>query len=248
MWDLFLIIIAQHPFASCILPIAIAVPFSLFKQGLIYRATGTALFSIGVLIGLILHFKWDSFSIHFSEIQEDSFSEKRSVLFLGDSITCEGSRPRGFITKIQSVLPIDHHVVCQKGATGIELAGLLEKASLPLNPAFIIAQSGINDLLNGGVQDQVLRSQEILFERLVTKFPRSKVLFLPIHPLKFAGGAITEFPSLSPVNFSVWWEDPPSFVQDSLLADGVHLSAHGHSLLAKNIVNKIISGNSRQIH
>ena len=199
---------------------------------------------LGIILGATLHFRWDSFSIHFADTPNHSFPEKLSVLFVGDSITYEGSRPRGFITKIRSVLPIEHQVVCQKGATSIEILRLLENASFPLDPAFIIAQSGINDFLNGSVQDQILSSQELLLEKLSTKFPLAKVYFLPIHPLKLANRAISGFPRHTPANFPAWWEDPSSFTQDSLVADGVHLSANGHSDLAKAIVHKIFSENS----
>ena len=192
----------------------------------------------------MLHLRWDSFSIHFAKLPNNSFPEKLSVLFVGDSITCEGFRPRGFITKIRSVLPIEHQVICHKGATSIEIIGLLEQASIPLDPTFIIAQSGINDLLDGGSEDQVCTSQEMLLEKLATKFPQSKVYFLPIHPLKLGNGTISEFPYLAPANFPAWWEDQSSFAQDSLVTDGVHLSANGHSHLAKAIVHKIFSENS----
>ena len=47
-----------------------------------------------------------------------------------------------------------------------------------------------------------------------------------------------------PTNFKPWWEDTGSFARDFLLDDGVHLSAKGHSLLAKAITNNIISKNS----
>jgi hypothetical protein len=193
----------------------------------------------GIILGATLHFRWDSFSIHFADTPNHSFTEKLSFLFVGDSITCEGSRPRGFITKIRSVLPIEHQVVCQKGATSIEIIRLLENASLPLDPAFIIAQSGINDFLNGSTQDQVFRSQEMLCEKLSTKFPKAKVHFLPIHPLKLANGTISEFPHHAPANFPAWWEDHSSFAQDSLVADGVHLSADGHSQLALALIKEI---------
>lgn len=199
---------------------------------------------LGISLGATLHLRWDSFSIHFSGAPRTSNLGKLSVLFVGDSITCEGTRPRGFITKIQSFLPIKHQVVCQKGVTSIEIVSLLEQTSLEIDPVFIIAQSGINDLLNGDTQDQICSSQVILLEKLAAKFPLSKVIFLPIHPLKLANGSITEFPFLTPANFPAWWEYPPSFVQDSLLADGIHFSSHGHSLLAKVIVHKIFSRNS----
>jgi len=199
---------------------------------------------LGISLGATLHFRWDSFSIHFSDLPKDPFPDKLSVLFVGDSITCEGSRPRGFITKIRSVLPIEYQVVCQKGATSVEIVDLVEQTASRFDPAFIIAQSGINDFLNGCSQDQVFRSQEKLSEKLATKFPLAKVYFLPIHPLKLANGTISEFPSLAPVNFPAWWKEPSSFAKDSLVTDGVHLSANGHSDLAKAIVHKIFSENS----
>ena len=244
MWDLFLVFLGLHPILATLLPISLGCLLLLLIKRRLLWVFGCIMIFFGISLGSTLHFRWDSFSIHFSDPPKGSFPERLSVLFVGDSITCEGSRPRGFITKIRSVLPIEHQVVCQKGATSIEILGLLENASLSLDPAFIIAQSGINDFLTGGSKDQVFRSQELLFEKLSTKFPRSKVLFLPIHPLKLANGTISEFSSLAHVNFPVWWQDPPTFEQDSLLADGVHLSAHGHSHLAKAIVNKIFSENS----
>ena len=129
---------------------------------------------LGISLGATLHFRWDSFSIHFSDLPKDPSPDKLSVLFVGDSITCEGARPRGFITKIRSVLPIEHLVVCQKGATSVEILDLVEQTASRLDPAFIIAQSGINDFLNGSTQDQVFRSQEKLSEKLATKFPLVK--------------------------------------------------------------------------
>ena len=244
MWDSFLIFLGLHPFYASLLPVSLGCVLLLIVRRRVLRMLGCVSLLLGILVGATLHFRWDSFSIHFSNLFNDSLSDKISVLFVGDSITCEGSRPSGFITKILSILPIDHQVVCQKGATSIEVVGFLEEASLVLDPAFIIVQSGINDLLNGGTRDQIFSSQATLFKKLAIKFPQSKVLFLPIHPLKLANGSVYEFPSLPPVNFPVWWEDSPSFVQDSLLADGIHFSAHGHSLLAKVLVNKIFSGNS----
>lgn len=244
MWDSFLILLGLHPILATLFPISLGCLLLLLKGRHLPRVFGCIMVFLGILLGGTLHFRWDSFSIHFFHTPNDSFPEKLSVLFVGDSITCEGFRPRGFITKIRSVLPIEHQVICHKGATSIEIIGLLEQASIPLDPTFIIAQSGINDLLNGGSEDQVCTSQKMLLEKLATKFPRSKVYFLPIHPLKLGNGTVSEFPYLAPANFPAWWEDQSSFVQDSLAADGVHLSANGHSHLAKAIVHKIFSENS----
>ena len=244
MWDSLLILLGLHPFLATLLPLFLGCLLLLLKKRSVLRVLGYVSLCLGIILGATIHFRWDSFSIHFSDLPNNSFSEKLSVLFVGDSITCEGARPRGFITKIRSVFPIEHQVVCQKGATSIESVDLVEQTASRFDPAFIIAQSGINDFLNGSTQDQVFRSQEKLSEKLATKFPLAKVYFLPIHPLKLANGTISEFPSLAPVNFPAWWEDPSSFAQDSLVADGVHLSAHGHTNLAKAIVHKIFLENS----
>jgi len=240
MWDSFLTLLGLHPILASFLPLSLGCLLLVLKKRRLLCVLGCVFLCLGIILGAMLHFRWDSFSIHLSDTPDNSFPGRLSVLFVGDSITCEGSRPRGFITKIRSALPIEHQVVCQKGATSIEIVRLLENSSLPFDPDFIIAQSGINDLLNGGTQDQILRSQEILFEKLATRFPSSKVYFLPVHPLKSASGTITEFPSLAPANFPVWWKAPPYFVQDSLVADGVHLSACGHTDLAHSIIKQIL--------
>ena len=244
MWDSFLVFLGLHPILATLLPISLGCLLLLLKKRSVLRVLGYVSLCLSIILGATIHLRWDSFSIHFSDLPKDPSPDKLSVLFVGDSITCEGTRPRGFITKIRSVLPVEHEVVCQKGASSVEILRLLENASLPLDPAFIIAQSGINDLLNGNTQDQVFRSQEKLSEKFATKFPLAKVYFLPIHPLKLANGTISEFPRHTPANFPAWWEDPSSFTQDSLVADGVHLSADGHSDLAKAIVHKIFSKNS----
>ena len=246
MWDSFLILLGLHPILSTLLPISLGCMFLLLKKRRLLRVFGCVSLCLGISLGATLHLRWDSFSIHFSKLPNDSFPEKLSVLFVGDSITNEGSRPRGFITKIRSVLPIEHQVVCQKGATSLEIVDLVEQTAFRLDPTFIFAQSGINDLLNGSTQDQVFRSQEKLSEKLATKFPRSKVYFLPIHPLKLANGSISEFPRHTPANFPAWWEEPSSFAKDSLVADGVHLSADGHSHLALALLKEISTSLSKK--
>jgi len=244
MWNSFLTLFGVHPTLATLIPISLGCLLLLLKKRRLLRLLGCVSLCLGIILGATLHFRWDSFSIHFFKLPNHSFPENISVLFVGDSITCEGARPRGFITKIRSVFPIEHQVVCQKGATSIEIVDLLEHAEIPLDPNVIIAQSGINDLLNGDSEGQVFRSQGMLLEKLSTKFPLAKVYFLPIHPLKLANGTISEFPHHIPANFPAWWTDHSSFAQDSLVADGVHLSSHGHSDLAKAIVHKIFSENS----
>jgi len=246
MWDSFLVFLGLHPILATLFPVFLGFFLLLLKKKCVLRVLGCLSFCLGIILGATIHFRWDSFSIHFNDTPNNSFPGKLSVLFVGDSITCEGSRPRGFITKIRSVLPVEHLVVCQKGATSVEIVDLIEKTASRFDPAFIIAQSGINDLSNGSTQDQVFRSQEKLSEKLATKFPLAKVYFLPIHPLKLANGTISEFPPHTPANFPAWWEDPSSFSQDSLVADGVHLSADGHSQLALALLKEISTSLSKK--
>ncbi|MEC8043935.1 MAG: hypothetical protein VX130_05000, partial [Verrucomicrobiota bacterium] len=73
-----------------------------------------------LIISIFLHLRWDSFRIHFLSNGVENLRE-RKILFIGDSITCEGSRPRGFITKLDSILALDAQIVCQKGATAQEI-------------------------------------------------------------------------------------------------------------------------------
>ena len=244
MWDSFLILLGLHPILATLLPASLGCLLLLIKGKSLLPKVGYLCLFLGISMGVTLHLRWDSFSIHFSGTPKTSNLGELSILFVGDSITSEGTRPRGFITKIQSFLPIEHQVVCQKGATSIEIVDLIEQTSVKLDPVFIIAQSGINDFLNGCTHDKVCSSQAMLFEKLATKFPRSKVYFLPIHPLKLPNRSVSEFPSLTPANFPAWWEDPTSFAEDSLLADGVHLSANGHSYLAKAIVHYLLTRKS----
>jgi hypothetical protein len=246
MWYSTLIIIAKHPFISSLIPIISGIAFLVFKKDIIFRTSGLLALIIGFLVGGFLHYRWDSFSIHFSDLHSVSKSKKIDILFVGDSITCEGARPRGFITKIRSFLPCNFQIICQKGATSSEIIKLLETSPLKIEPTVIVAQSGINDLLNGITQEQVFRSQEKLFEKLATKFPRSKIYFLPIHPLKLANDTISKFPQLTPANFPAWWKDPTSFTQDSLVDDGIHLNAIGHTSLAEALCLNIISKNYNQ--
>ena len=228
-----------------LLPLVLSAIFLYFgRKSLQYKMLGANLLIIGFGIGSILHFRWDSFSIHFWEIQDQRAFHNNKILFVGDSITCEGSRPRGFITKIQALLPLDVRTLCHKGATTAEIGDLVDLYKVDFNPAMIFAQSGINDLLKGKTHKQISESQQYLFSKISNKFPNSRVVFLPVHPLKIENRIIATISAHLPANFKPWWEDTGSFARDFLLDDGVHLSAKGHSLLAKAITNNIISKNS----
>ena len=156
---------------------------------------------------------------------------ERKVLFLGDSITCEGARPRGFITKLESVLSIDAQVVCQKGVTAEEIIKLFNSESINPIPDTVVVQAGINDLLGGSSAAQTIDAQEKLLSAISKRFPDSKVFFLPIHPILYQGNSLE-----IPMDIKSFWTRESNFAEKFLTADGVHLNAKGHTLLAANII------------
>ena len=191
-----------------------------------------------VIATTFLHLKWDSFSIHFLSNEVESLKESR-VLFLGDSITCEGARPRGFITKLESVFAIDTQIVCQKGATAREILYLFNSESINTIPDTVVVQAGINDLLGGSTVAQTIDAQEKLLSAISKRFPGSRVFFLPIHPIIFRDNRLK-----IPEVMNSFWPRESNFAEKFLTADGIHLNAKGHTLLAEAILNQIIPVNS----
>ena len=195
-------------------------------------------------VALILHFKWDSFSIH---LHQSNTSEPifKKILFLGDSITAQGSRPGGFITKIQSVLPVKSHVLAQPGATTKEIQILLENSSISFTPDLIIAQSGINDYSSGQSESKIAQNHKDLLAKISNSYPKSSIWLLPIHPIK-DNNRLHEFNSY-PTKSTIdkWWRDKKSFAENYLLEDGIHLNARGNTKLAKVLTDKLTESDSR---
>jgi hypothetical protein len=243
MWDSVLIFTAKHPFSSSLCPSLFGITLIIFRKENSLRIIGYLSLFAGVVIFSILHFRWDSFSVHFSSFGSQSIVDNLDILFIGDSITCEGARPRGFITKIESSLKCDLQIICQKGAKSHEIIKLLNSSSFKFEPTLVVAQSGINDLINGHENSEVLTSQRFFLNKLESKFPKSKIMFLPVHPIITRDGLISKPPILPISNFHVWWKDPALFKNHFLMNDGVHLNAKAHTLLAKNIKNKIFLKN-----
>ena len=231
MWDSLLIFTSKHPFSAVLLPIVCCylIGFRLDK-----KMAQRFFYFIGVLSALItatfLHLRWDSFSIHMIPNEVESLKNNK-ILFLGDSITCEGARPRGFITKLESVLAIDPHIVCQKGATAKEILELFNLQSLDRIPDTIVVQAGINDLLGGSTVDQTIDAQEKILSAISNRFPDSRVFFLPIHPILYQESRLE-----IPVDIKSFWTRESNFAEKFLTTDGVHLNAKGHTLLAVNII------------
>ena len=191
-----------------------------------------------LITATFLHLRWDSFSIHITPHEVESLKESK-VLFLGDSITCEGARPRGFITKLESVLSIDAQIVCQKGATIEEIIKLFNSESINPIPDTVVVQAGINDLLGGSTAAQTVDAQEKLISAISKRFPDSRVFFLPIHPIIYRDDRL-EIPEV----MNSFWSRESNFAEKFLTTDGVHLNAKGHTLLAEAILNQIIPVNS----
>jgi lysophospholipase L1-like esterase len=200
---------------------------------------GVALLVLGIGMGSVLHFRWDSFSIHFSKIDTENFN-KNKILFIGDSITAEGSRPRGFITKLESFLQAETKTICAKGATSVQIISLVESNTLNFRPDYIIAQSGINDLISGVSEKETKNTQNKLLESIRSTFPAAIVIFIPIHPFfKGKNFFIPSNPPPSKTQLYSWWENPKKFAQDYLVKDGIHLNAKGHTLLGQNLAHQL---------
>ena len=239
MWDSFLIFTSKHPFWAVLLPIACSsmiglIPVNIGVRKFFYLSGIISAF----IIATFLHLRWDSFSIHMIPNEVESLKNNK-ILFLGDSITCEGARPRGFITKLESVLAIDPQVVCQKGATAEEVIQLFNSESIDQIPDTIVVQAGINDLLGGSTADQIIDAQQKLLSAISNRFPDSRVFFLPIHPIFYRDNSL-EIPEV----INSFWFQESNFAEKFLTADGIHLNAKGHTLLAKAILNQIIPVNS----
>ena len=237
MWDSILIFIAVHPFSACLFPIMSALMILIFTRNyLICRILASTLIIGSFILCFVLHVRWDSYSIHFQQVDFSSDSPKK-ILFIGDSITCEGTRPRGFITKLQSILPIVTEIICKNNATSIEVVSLLKRRKRILDPDLIIAQAGINNLMNGYSYQETLVAQEKLLVSIYNEFPNAKVLFVPLHPFLKNKQLISPVYSSEIESFK--WAVTESFTQEYILEDGIHLNACGHTLLAKNLAKRI---------
>ena len=223
-----------------LLPLVLSAIFLYFgRKSLKYQISGTILLVVGVGIGSVLHFRWDSFSIHLCKVGIQDFN-KTKILFIGDSITAEGTRPRGFITKLESLLQVETETLYAKGATSVQIISLVESNTLNFRPDYIIAQSGINDLVSGVSEKETKNAQNKLLKSIRSTFPSAIVLFIPIHP--FFKEKIFFIPSNRPstkIQLYSWWENSKKFAQDYLVKEGIHLNATGHTLLGQNLAQQL---------
>ena len=234
---------SQHPFLSSFLPFfsSLLMIFNLKKR----RETASMIcVLVCSTIALILHFRWDSFSIHLHQTNNSEPIYKK-ILFLGDSITEQGSRPRGFITKIQSVLPVASQIIAMPGGTTGQVQILLERSSTSFKPDLVIAQSGINDYSEGQSESKVAQNHKDLLAKISNFYPNSSIWLLPVHPIKEKNRLheFNSYPTKSTID--KWWRDKKSFAENYLLEDGIHLNARGNTKLAKVLTGKLTESDSR---
>lgn len=240
MGDSFLIYLSKNPFSVSILAFGLTAFFLFFgRKSIKFQLLGFAIFFVGIGFASLLHFRWDSFSIHLCKINTHNF-EKNKILFVGDSITAEGTRPRGFITKLESILHTQSETIFAKGATSEQIISLVESNTHNFQPDYIIAQSGINDLISGLSESETSKSQNKLLDSIRSTFPSSIVLFIHVHPFFIEKHYFTPSKTYTlKTDGILWWGEPNNFAENYLNQDGIHLNAKGHTLLAKNLAQQL---------
>ena len=229
---------AIHPFSFTLLPILLGFGIAWTGKARTLRIFATLLFLLGTTLLFLFHFRWDSYSIHF-EMMGVSPSSNDKILFVGDSITHEGARPRGFISKLRSIQDIDCEVLAERGASSQKISSMIDNYSSALAPQLIIAQSGINDLLEGRTEQETMELQSWLINRIKIRYPNTPVWFLPIHPIHHNNKILEPRIASAQHSLEKWWGDPLIFTKDYLLKDGIHLNARGHTQLARMIAEKL---------
>jgi lysophospholipase L1-like esterase len=229
---------AIHPFSFTLLPILLGFGIAWTGKARTLRIFATLLFLLGTTLLFLFHFRWDSYSIHF-EMMGVSPSSNDKILFVGDSITHEGARPRGFISKLRSIQDIDCEVLAERGASSQKISSMIDNYSSALAPQLIIAQSGINDLLEDRTEQETMELQISLINRIKNRYPNTPVWFLPIHPIHHNNKILEPRIASAQHSLEKWWGDPLIFTKDYLLKDGIHLNARGHTQLARMIAEKL---------
>lgn len=235
MWDSFLVKLATHPFLAVILSLSGFMILTAFrKKNIILKLISYFSVIVALVLVIIFQFRWDSFSIQFNVLDSQRLAFNK-ILFIGDSITHEGTRPRGFITKLKSILPIQTNVFSKPGANTIAIRDSVKNIPNHINPNLVVVQSGINDLSEGISKQKVNFHQIDLLNQIKSSFPTAKIWFLPIHPISLSKET-THFSHYT----CEWWEDAESFKAKFLLKDGIHLSAKGHTKLAISLAKKLV--------
>lgn len=168
---------------------------------------------------------------------------QQTIVFLGDSLT-EGGQWESYFPDIQT---INH------GVSGDTTFAIVQRIhfTIDANPRKIFIMTGINDLLQGFRQDQILGNYETLLEQFKEKLPLSTVFvqsLLPIvhsEELSELHTAILDF-NTSLKELAERYKYPfldiyPAFSdEDDMLdvdfsTDGLHLNNQGYAVWQKEI-------------
>ncbi len=76
------------------------------------------------------------------------------IIFLGDSITQAGTRPKGFITLVKNAFPANARITITNAGVGgntvTDLQARLQKDVLDKKPTVVVIYIGVNDVVSGG--------------------------------------------------------------------------------------------------
>ena len=128
-------------------------------------------------------------------------------------------------------------MLCHKGATTEKIIKLVQSMEILERPDLIIAQCGINDILTGLSEEDTKLNQKNLITSITNHFPNSELFFFPIHPILNKGELLLIKGEAFPSTSSSMWNEVLCFENKYLVADGIHLNAKGHTLLATKIMN-----------
>lgn len=203
-------------------------------------------FSITITFILILHLRWDSYSIF--EIHK-IISEKippKSIHFIGDSHTAHGILPMGFLSKIKSVMP--NTKISQESYSGYTISKIFEaldkKKFNAKNSEVTVIFAGTNDSVQGIPKTDSIEGMKKI---LSLESKRSAEIFVIIphsvdvpkikqncSSLSQALRALSSFHNFKLID---WYKN--SYNKGFCSNDRIHLNATGHSALAKLFLKTI---------
>ena len=239
MWDQVIIFVGMRPHLITCTPIALALVIRLARpRKSVCRLITISGILASLLVAIFLHLRWDSFAIHWKSLPT---LEPRNgkLLFVGDSITKEGTRPKGFITKIRAHTGFDAQILALPGGSTQEILHMLAKTPKEEAPITIILQAGVNDRLERTPFKETMENWSQLQTRLRERHPDSLLVTLPVHPVRVPASSLpseASHPAKLPSSLSPWWENDETFLREDLVADGIHLNSKGHTALATALI------------
>jgi len=239
MWDQVITFIGMRPHLITCTPFALALGIRLGQpRKFVCRLITISGILASLLVAIFLHIRWDSFSIHWKSLPTLK-TKDGMLLFVGDSITKEGMRPKGFITKIRAHTGVDAQILALPGGSMQEILHMLAQTPKEAPPITIILQAGINDQFGGIPFEKTKKNWIKLQARLRKRHPGSLLVTVPVHPVRVPASSLASeasYPAKLPSSLSPWWENDETFLREDLVADGIHLNSKGHTALAAALI------------